>query len=143
MEEMSDRRRSERIPSRFVAELYILFPEETFRPVPFLVHVADASSDGLRVRLRTLKTHEFEALVENVKVAQFVLRNSEKTVRLYTRIKWKRLVEPAEDSRPAFELGLEYDLRQGDSPNDVGFILDRARAKEISSPDNDTVDSSM
>lgn len=142
MEDLSDRRRSPRIPSRFVAELYILFPEETFRPVPFLVHVADASSDGLRVRLRTLKPHEYEALVDNVKIAQFVLRNSEKTVRLYARIKWKRLVEPGEDSRPAFELGLEYDLRHGDSPSDVEFILDRARAKEIASPDggvNDTV----
>ena len=51
-------------------------------------------------------------------------------------------MEPGSDSRPAFELGLEYDLRQGDSPSDVDFILDRARAKEIASPDggvNDTV----
>jgi hypothetical protein len=131
MSQTSDRRQSERIPGDFRAELYLIFPEVTFQPVPFLVQVMDASREGLRLRVPRFTEKQFERIQDKIEYGLFVLRNEQHVVRLYCFIVWKERIT-VEDGSTSYELGLRYDLRAPDSDNDIDFILERARGSEIS-----------
>ena len=132
MSQTSDRRKTDRIPSQFKAELYVIFPEVTFQPVPFLVQVMDASPEGLRLRVPKFTPDQFAGMKDKIEYALFVLRNELHVVRLYCYVVRKEQVT-LDDGSTSYELGLSYDLREGDSTEDIDFILERARREEIAS----------
>jgi hypothetical protein len=129
-ERTENRRKADRIPSNFRAELYLIFPEVSFQPVPFLVHVLDASRDGLHLRVPKFNEKQFERLLGKIEYGLFVLRNEQQVVRIYCAIVWKDRVQ-LPDNTTTYDLGVRFDLRSEDSSSDVDFILERARRQQI------------
>ncbi len=129
---IENRRKTARISSNFRAELYLIFPEVSFQPVPFLVHVIDASIDGLHLRVPKFSESQFARLLGKIEYGLFVLRNEQQVVRIYCVIVWKNRIQ-LPDGTTTYDLGVRFDLRSEDSSSDVDFILDQARRHQIAS----------
>ncbi|MBI5155558.1 PilZ domain-containing protein [Candidatus Poribacteria bacterium] len=118
-----ERRQHPRISCDFRGELYILFPEETFRPVPFMVTVKDVSRAGLRAICRNLSEEQHQMLLSTVRFARIQVRGDNRTARVYCRVVWLAQ-RAAPDGSRYHELGMGYDLREEGAQEAIDFIYE-------------------
>lgn len=122
----AERQDQPRIQCNLRAELYILFPEETFRPHPYMVTIRDASAQGLRVQCITLSRNQLEMIESSVRFARLVLRGDNQTSKIYCRIVWASYSERG-DGRIEADLGMSYDVRSEEDNGAIDHLLQRAR----------------
>ncbi|MCB2154687.1 PilZ domain-containing protein [bacterium] len=121
-----ERRRLPRVRCRFRAELYILFPEETFRPIPYMCQVADVSQSGMKVQVPNLPQDQYRLLLTSVRFARIIVRGGERKAKVYCRIVWIGERKDS-DGRGFHELGLFFEKNERNTQPDIQFIVERAR----------------
>ncbi|MEQ8821553.1 MAG: PilZ domain-containing protein [Sumerlaeia bacterium] len=132
-----DRRQSPRIGCRFNAELYILLPEETFRPFPYMVTVFNVSEGGAMVKCPNIPKDIQKLLATTVRFARLAVRSEGRAAKIYCRI-----IRATPDNG-AIILALDYDPRDAEAEHAIEIITERAKAsrREQSTPLPDDEDS--
>ena len=132
-----DRRSHPRIRCRFYAELHILFPEETFRPHPYMAQVSDVSQAGMKVKVSNLPHEQYRLLISAIRFARVIVRGGDHMAKVYSRIVWIS-ARKDKDEKVYHELGLCFEERDQGSAEDIDFILTKARSTEYDGPEDDS-----
>lgn len=125
-----DRRQSPRLDCRFNAELYILLPEETFRPFPYMVTVFNVSATGAMVRCPNIPAAIQKTLATTVRFARLAVRADGKVGKVYCRIL------RAHHSEGVVLLALDYDHRDDpEAMQAIELIVRRGKESTVADPD--------